>query len=54
MNNKISIDLGNGFVLVAEKSSDTVYSKELFVYLEDKNGVVYQDLTVVRNAYHLL
>lgn len=48
---KISIPLGDGFSLVAEKSFDPDY-KEIFVYIrDDKDGLVHQDLVVIGEEY---
>ena len=47
---KIKIDLGFA-TLVAERGIDKIYN-EIFIGLEDKNGVWYQDLAVVRQMYH--
>lgn len=47
---KIKIDLGFA-TLVAEKGSDPNYN-EVFVGLEDKDGVWIQDLAIVRQKYH--
>lgn len=47
---KIKIDLGFA-TLVAERGIDKTYN-EIFIRLEDKNGVWYQDLAVVRQMYH--
>lgn len=47
---KIKIDLGFA-KLVAEKYPDENY-KEVSVYLEDKDGVVLQDIAVIGNKYH--
>ena len=53
MNNKrVSVLLPNGFSLVAEASNDPSYPYELYVGILGNDGVWYQDLAVVRNAYH--
>lgn len=52
MSKKIKVDLGNGFKLVAETAIDENYPREMFVYIEDKDGVASQDLVIVRNKYH--
>lgn len=51
MNNRIVIPLPNGFKLVAEQNDDPTYSREIFIGIMDRNGVWYQDLAIVRNAY---
>lgn len=51
MNNRISIPLSNGFYLVAERNTDPNYNREIFIGITDGNGVWWQDLAVVRNAY---
>lgn len=47
---KIKIDLGFA-TLVAEKGADESYH-EIFIGLEDKNGVFIQDLAIVGQKYH--
>ncbi len=47
---KIKIDLGFA-TLVAERLSDDSY-KEIFIGLEDKDGVWLQDLAIVVQKYH--
>lgn len=47
---KIKIDLGFA-VLVAEKGIDNNY-REIYLSLEDKNGVWLQDLAIVGQQYH--
>ena len=47
---KIKIDLGFA-VLVAEKGIDDNY-REIYLSLEDKNGVWLQDLAIVGQQYH--
>lgn len=47
---KIKIDLGFA-VLVAEKGMDNNY-REIYLSLEDKNGVWLQDLAIVGQQYH--
>ena len=51
MVSKIDIQLPNGYHLVAEQNSDPKYCNELFIGITDGNGVWWQDLAVVRNAY---
>lgn len=51
MDNRIVIPLLNGFNLVAEQNIDPNYSREIFVGITDSNGVGWQDLAIVRNAY---
>lgn len=49
---KVAISLGNDFSLVAEVNPDPAY-KELFVYLlDERNGLVYQDLAVIGEEYY--
>lgn len=52
-NNRIVIPLSNGYQLVAEQNTATEYNKEIFIGITDDNGVWYQDLAIVRNAYYL-
>lgn len=47
---KIKIDLGFA-VLVVEKGIDNNY-REIYLGLEDKNGVWLQDLAIVGQQYH--
>ena len=47
---KIKIDLGFA-VLVAEKGIDNNY-REIYLGLEDKNGVWFQDIAIVGQQYH--
>lgn len=47
---KIKIDLGFA-TLVAERGSDESYN-EIFVGLEDKDGVWLQDLAIIGQKYH--
>ena len=47
---KIKIDLGFA-VLVAEKGIDNNY-REIYLSLEDQNGVWLQDLAIVGQQYH--
>lgn len=47
---KIKIDLGFA-ILVAEKGTDESYH-EIFISLEDKDGVFIQDLAIVGQKYH--
>lgn len=50
---KITIPLGDGFSLIAERNPDPDY-KEIFVYLRrDDDGLVYQDLAIVGEDYSL-
>lgn len=51
---KIVIELPNGFQLVAEANPDEAYSNEIFIGIIDGNGVWWQDLAVVRNAYEII
>lgn len=48
---KIVIPLPDGFKLVAERGSDRDYY-EIFVGIVREDDVWWQDLAVVRNAYH--
>lgn len=50
---KIVIQLPNGYQLVAERNTDPSYSREIFIGITDGNGVWWQDLAVVRNAYEI-
>lgn len=48
MDNKIEIELNNGYKLVAERNSDPHFPNEIFVGLVNDKGVWWQDLAVVR------
>lgn len=50
-NNRIVIDLPNGYKLVAEQNTDPTYNREIFVGIVDSNGVWHQDLAVIRSSY---
>lgn len=52
--NKIVIPLPNGYQLVAERNTDPSYNREIFIGITDGNGVWWQDLAVVRNAYEIM
>ena len=48
MDNKLKIVLPNGYKLVAERSTNPDFPNEMYIYIEDTEGVVWQDLTLVR------
>lgn len=48
--NRIEIDLGNGYKLVAERNPDSSYDREIFIGIE-KAGTWTQDLAMVRPEY---
>lgn len=50
-NNRIVIELPNGYKFVAEQNSDPSYCREIFVGILDANGVWHQDLAIIRNSY---
>lgn len=50
-NNRIEIPLNNGFKLVACQNTDPIYNQELYVGIEDENGVFYQDIVCVQSSY---
>ena len=50
MENKIVIPMGN-YKIVAEKGADPNYN-EIFIWLENQNGVCIQDLVIVGQKYH--
>lgn len=50
-NNRVAIELPNGFKLVAEKSTDPLYSREMHIGIVDADGVWCQDLAIVRSSY---
>lgn len=47
-NNRIVIPLANGFQLVAERNTEPDFRKEISVHIVDPDGVIHQDLVVVR------
>lgn len=49
--NRVVIELPNGYQLIAEQDTDPSYANEIFVGISDGNGVWWQDLAIVRNAY---
>lgn len=51
--NRIVIELPNGYKLVAEQNSDPSYSREIFIGIMDNNGVWHQDLAIIRNSYSI-
>lgn len=52
-NKRIVINLPNGFRLVAEQNQDPEFQNEIYVGIETDDGVFYQDLAVIRNAYSI-
>lgn len=52
-NKRIVINLSNGFRLVAEQSQVPEFRNEIYVGIETDDGVYYQDLAVIRNAYSI-
>ena len=50
---RITIPLQSGFQLVAERNTNPNYRNEIFIGVTDGNGVWWQDLAVVRNAYQI-
>lgn len=52
-NKRIAINLPNGFRLVAEQNQDPEFRNEIYVGIETDDGVFYQDLAVIRNAYSI-
>lgn len=50
-NERIAIDLPNGLKLVAEQNQDPNLRNEIFVGIENGDGVWLQNLAVIRNAY---
>lgn len=50
--NRIEIELSNGYKLVAEQNTDPQYSREIFIGIINPDGLWYQDLAIVRNSYH--
>lgn len=51
MANRIEIPIENGWKIVAEQNSDPNYSREIYVGIEDANGVWMQDLVCIQNKY---
>lgn len=50
---RITIPLKSGFQLIAERNTGPNYRNEIFIGVTDGNGVWWQDLAVVRNAYQI-
>ena len=50
-NNRIVIELPNGYKLVAEQTSDPSYNREMVVCILDADGVWHQDLAIIRSSY---
>lgn len=50
-NERIAIDLPNGLKLVAEQNQDPNFRNEIFVGIENGDGVWLQDLVIIRNAH---
>lgn len=50
---KITIPLPNGYSLVATRNADPNYNFEIYVGIVDSDGVWYQDLAIIRNAYSI-
>lgn len=50
-NERIAIDLPNGLKLVAEQNQDHNFRNEIFVGIENGDGVWLQDLVIIRNAH---
>lgn len=48
MADKITLNLPNGYKIIAEASTDTDYPNELYVYLESDDGSITQDLAMVK------
>lgn len=51
--NRMAIDLPNGRLLVVEQCSNPLFDKEVYITLESKDGMWYQDIAVVRNAFRM-
>ena len=54
MENKIRIPIGDMFLVAMANDWQDDMPVEMCIYLEDKNGVVHQDIALVREHYHLL
>lgn len=50
--NRIEIPLVFGMKLVAEANEDPEFAQEIYVGIEDKDGVWIQDLAVIQKSYH--
>lgn len=50
MENKLVVPFGE-YKIMAEKGADHNYN-EIFIWIEDKNGVCIQDLVIVGQKYH--
>lgn len=49
-NNRIEINLGGGFKLVAERNPNSTYDREIYIGIEH-NGAWTQDLALIRPGY---
>ena len=49
--NRIEVNIGNGMKIVAEQNSDSSYDREIYIGIENDNGVWLQDLAIVRQDY---
>lgn len=54
MDNKLKVKLTNGNYLVTEVyDNGDGFPKEIFTHIEDKNGVILQDICLVRQHYDI-
>lgn len=49
--NRIEIELPNGYKLAAEQNTDPQYSREIFIGIINPDGLWHQDLAIVRSSY---
>ena len=49
--NEIKIPLDEGKFLVAERDNESPFNREIYLSIKDKDGIVLQDLAIVRNAF---
>lgn len=50
--NRVEIELPNGYKLVAEQNTDADYSREMFIGIVDPDGIWHQSLAVIRSSFH--
>ena len=51
MKNKFKIPIGDNFIVTEAYQADPEFPIEITTYIEDKNGVILQDICLVREHY---
>ena len=49
-NKSFSINISNGFKLVAEQNRDPQFQNEIYVGIENTNGIWHQDFAIIRHS----